>query len=201
MLLFILPFIFAAAGSCSNLLSLQPATATAAEIDNTFAISGSPLGALRSDRFHAREIASIVSGPSDPSPKSQSQDTSQDTTTPDISITSLTVSITATATSTPLPDVPYEHHSDGSAITLAIIVSIIGGALLLTLAGWAWRKQKDKKSFGADHHDAELAKHKISNAGGVTGGASRHYHGNMAEVDARPYQRSPAGQRCVLQID
>jgi hypothetical protein len=187
-------FIFAAAGSCSNLPSPQTATVATSELHSTIAISDILPGKLPNERSHAREITSIVSDQSEPFFTSPNQDA----TASDISTTPLTDFATLSATSTPLPDVPYAHHSDGSAITLAIVVSIIGGALLLTLAGWAWRKQKGKKSFGPDNHDTELAKHKILSAGGAPNGASRHYSRDMVEVDARPYQRSPTAPRYTL---
>ncbi|OAG06013.1 uncharacterized protein CC84DRAFT_1176092 [Paraphaeosphaeria sporulosa] len=195
MMLLTFPFIFAAAGSCANLLSSHAATVTAADIHEPIAIDDNPESEPQHERFHAREIASMAYSPSD----ALLTRPNGDTTTSEMPSTSLITPGIPSATSAPFPDVPYDHHSDGSAITLAIIVSIIGGALLLTLAGWAWRKQKNKKSFGPDHHDAELAKHKIINASGAPGGASRHYSRDMREAEARPYQRSPTAQRYVIQ--
>ncbi|KAF2451001.1 hypothetical protein P171DRAFT_439542 [Karstenula rhodostoma CBS 690.94] len=183
MLLLNLAFISAPAGSCSNLSSSHTATITAPKIRDPPATNDTLPEKVRNERFHARDITSLVFGSSIPSFTSPNQDA----TTSAMSTTSWTLSATPSVTSTPLPEISYEHHSDGSAITLAILVSIIGGALLLTLAGWAWRKQKNKKSFGPDHHGTELAKLKILNAGSAPSGARRHYNRDTVELDARPY--------------
>jgi hypothetical protein len=191
---FALIFILAATGSCSNLASPQTTTVMASVFHSTIAISDTLLGKRHNERVHARHIPSIVSDQAEPSFIPSDQDANASTAL----TTSPTDFATSSATSTPLPDVPYAHHSDGSSITLAIIISIIGGALLLTLAGWAWRKQKEKKSFGPDSHNTDLAKHKILNAGRAPDGASRHYSRDIVELDARPVQRSPTSPRYTL---
>ncbi|KAL5415046.1 hypothetical protein PMIN04_008734 [Paraphaeosphaeria minitans] len=192
MLLLHIAFIFAAASSCSSLPSSTTGNIRSADIHDPIAIVDRPTDDPEHERFHARQIPSLASSELFSSPK-------EDATTPELPNASVNFSAPSSEGSTPLPDIPYEYHSDGSAITLVIIVSIIGGALLLTLAGWAWRKQKDKKSFGPDRHDAELAKHKIMNAGGAPGVAGRHHSRDMGEREARPYQRSPTGPRHVMQ--
>lgn len=173
-----------------NLLSVQAEAITVFDPHTTSHVSSIEAIEHRNERLHARDIATTTADPVpltsnrpiESATKSQEATSSTDQTLPSTS-------------STPLSDVPYTNSSDGSSITLAIIVSIIGGALLLTLAGWAWRKQKAKKSFGPSDHDSELAKHKIQNAGAASSGAGRHYSRDMVQVEGVPHQRSPTASR------
>ena len=95
-----------------------------------------------------------------------------------------TVPATSPTTTATFSDPRFTQDANGSTMILAIVISIIGGALFLTLAGWMWhRTRRNDKSFEDNGHDTELGKHGLFNNSGAPGGASRHYSVAFTRTD------------------
>lgn len=175
MMLFVIYFAFfvhLTAGSYLNSSPSETATIVVSGTHRTTLIDSSHTIEQRDEQDLTQHLASMTPDTSLPSFGSITEETAQ----PQIVTLWATPSAAPPGTLPPSPHNQFVHQSNGSSMILAIVVTIIGGALLLTFVGWLWRrKMNNKKEFGDSSRDTEMGKYGLFDTSGAPGGASRHY--------------------------